>query len=130
MNKFFQFNEYLELGMIFMDCEARLIALEYFEKAIALSYLPINKNRLAQAYDQRGGAKSFFGRTLESILDFSKAIKLDSGNSYLYFRRGNAYAFLNLNEEAIKNFKISLMLDPEFSLASSMINYLENKKKY
>ena len=130
MNKFYQFNEFLELGMIFMDCEARLIALEYFDKAIALSYLPINKNRLAQAYDQRGGAKSFFGRTLESILDFSKAIKLDPRNSYLYFRRGNAYAYLNLNEEAIKNFKTSLMLDPEFSLASSMIEILENKKKY
>ena len=130
MNKFFQFNEFLELGMIFMDCEARLIALEYFEKAIALSYLPINKKRLAKAYDHRGGAKSFFGRILESILDFSNAIKLDPRNSYLYFRRGNSYAYLNLNEEAIKNFKISLMLDPEFSLASSMINYLENKKKY
>ena len=128
MNKFSQFDEFLELGMIFMDCEAHLIALEYFDKAIALSYLPINKNRLIQAYDQRGGAKSFFGRTLESILDFSKAIKLDPRNSYLYFRRGNAYSYLNLNEEAIKNFKISLMLDPEFSLASSMIKYLEDKK--
>ena len=129
MNKFFQFNEFLELGIIFMDCEAYLIALEYFEKAIALSYLPINKNRLAQAYDQRGGAKSFFGRTLESIVDFSKAIKLDPRNSFLYFERGSAYAILNLNEEAIKNFKKSLMLDPENSLASSMIDYLENEKK-
>ena len=129
MNKFFQFNEFLELGMIFMDCEAGLIALEYFEKAIALSYLPINKTRLAEAYDQRGGAKQFFGRNLESILDYSKAIELDPRNSFLYFERGSAYAILNLNEEAIKNFKISLMLDPENSLASSMIDYLENEKK-
>ena len=130
MNKFFQFNEFVELGKVFKDCEAYLIALENFNRAIALSYLPINKYRLAQAYDQRGGAKSFFGRTLESILDFSKAIKLDPRNSYLYFRRGNAYAYLNLNEEAIKNFKTSLMLDPEFSLASDMIDILENEKKY
>ena len=129
MNKFFQFNEFLELGMIFMDCEAGLIALEYFEKAIALSYLPINKYRLAQAYDLRGGAKSFLCRNLESILDYSKAIELDPRNSFLYFERGSAYSFLNLNEEAIKNFKISLMLDPEISLASSMIDYLENEKK-
>ncbi len=129
MNKFLKFNELIELGKVFSDCEAYLISLEYFDKAIALSYLPINKERLVEAYVQRGGAKQFFGRNLESILDYSKAIELDPRNSFLYFERGSAYAILNLNEEAIKNFKISLMLNPENSLASSMIDYLENEKK-
>ena len=55
MNKFFQFNEFIELGKVFSDCQAYLIALEYFDKAIALSYLPINKERLVEAYDLRGG---------------------------------------------------------------------------
>ena len=55
MNKFFQFNELIELGKVFSDSEAYLIALEYFDKAIDLSYLPINKERLVEAYNLRGG---------------------------------------------------------------------------
>lgn len=33
MNKFLQFNEFVELGKVFKDCEAYLIALEHFNKA-------------------------------------------------------------------------------------------------
>jgi len=129
MNKFFQFNEFVELGKLFSDCTAYLIALEYFDKAISLSYLPINKERLVEAYELRGGTKRFLRRYLESISDFSKAIELDPKNSYLYFFRGMSYESLNQNEEALKNFKKSLTLDPEFSLALSMVDYLENEKK-
>ena len=126
MNKFFQFNEFLELGKVFSECEAYLIALEYFDKAIALSYLPINKERLVEAYDLRAGVKTFLSRYLESIADYSKAIELDPKNSYLYFDRGMSYEFLGNNEEALKNLKISLKLDPDNPLALSMIDYLEN----
>ena len=128
MNKYFQFNEFIELGKVFSDCEAYLIALEYFDKAIALSYLPINKKRLAEAYDLRGGVKVFLRRYLESISDYSNAIELDPKNSYLYFDRGMSYEYINKNEEALNNLKISVMLDPNFSLAFSMIDYLENEK--
>ena len=103
MNKFFQF---IELGKIFSDCEAYLIALEYFDKAIALSYLPINKNLLGEAYELRGVTKRFIGRYLESILDYSRAIELDPENSYLYFGRGMSYEHLDQNEEAIKNLSL------------------------
>ena len=71
INKFFQFNELIDLGKVFSDCEAYLIALEHFDKAIALSYLPINKERLVEAYDLRGGVKKFLSRYLESISDYS-----------------------------------------------------------
>ena len=77
MNKLFQFNEFIELGNIFMDCEAYLIALEHFNKAISLSYLPVNKDRLIKAYDLRGKTKRFLGMYIESIIDYSKAIELD-----------------------------------------------------
>ena len=129
MNKFFQFNEFIELGKVFSDCQAYLIALEYFDKAIALSYLPINKERLVEAYDLRGGVKIFLSRYWESIADYSKAIELDPKNSDLYFSRGMSYEYLNQNEEALKNLKISLKLDPDFPLALSMVEFLENKKK-
>ena len=129
MNKFFKFNEFVEIGKIFRDCEAYLISLEYFNKAISLSYLPINKDRLVEAYEVRGSIKIFLSRYLESISDYSKAIELDPKNSYLYFFRGMSYEYLNENEEALKNFKISLILDPDFSLALSMVDYLENEKK-
>ena len=129
MNKFFQFNESVELGKIFCDCEAYLIALEYFNKAIALRYLPINKECLVEAYELRGITKRFLGRYLESISDYSKAIELDPNNSYLYFGRGMTYESLNQNEQALKNLKISLLLDPEFSLALNFVDYLENEKK-
>ena len=129
MNKFFKFNEFVEIGKVFSDCTAYLIALEYFDKAIALSYLPINKERLVEAYDLRGGVKTFLSRYCESIADYSKAIELDPKNSYLYFGRGMSYEYLNNNEEALKNFKICLILDSDFPLALSMIDFLENEKK-
>ena len=129
MNKFLKFNELIELGKVFSDCEAYLISLEYLDKAIALSYLPINKKRMVEAYELRGGVKTFLSRYLESIFDYSKAIELDPKNSYLYFGRGMSYEYLNQNEEALKNLKMSLVLDPDFSLALSMVDYLENEKK-
>ena len=129
LNKFFQFNYFFELGQIFHDCTAYQLSIEYLDKAIELStYLPINKNRLVKVYELRGNSKIFLNNYQESILDFSKAIELDPKNSFLYFGRGMCYEYLNQNEEALKNLKISLMLDPEFSLALSMVDYLENEK--
>ena len=125
MNKFLKFNELIELGKVFSDCEAYLISLEYFDKAIALSYLPINKKRLVEAYDLRGGVKTFLSRYLESIVDYSKAIELDPKNSYLYFGRGMSYEYLGKKEEALKDLKMSLLLDPYFDLPKSIIDFLE-----
>ena len=64
---------------------------------------------------------------VESIFDYSKAIELDPKDSYLYFFRGMSYDYLNLNEEALKNMKISVELDPHNELAVDMVNYLEGK---
>jgi len=128
LNKFFHFNEYVELGKCFKECEAYLIALENFNKAIELStILPINTDRLLEAYDLRGNTKMFLGRYIESICDYSKAIELNPEESYLYLFRGMAYEFLGQNIEALKNLKISMLLNPYNSLAEGMIDYLENE---
>ena len=127
MNKFFQFNEFVQLGKIFSDCEAYLISLEYFDKAIALSYLPINKDRLVEAYELRCSVNKFLNKYLESIDDYSKGIELDPKNSYLYFGRGMSYEYLGQNEEALNDLKMSLLIDPNNSLVIDMIDYLQKK---
>ena len=91
MNKFFQFNEFVELGKVFKDCEAYLIALENFNRAIALSYLPINKERLVEAYDLRGTTKILLKRYTEAISDYTKGIELDPKNNNLFLLRVNHY---------------------------------------
>ena len=127
MNKFFYFNELVELGNIFKDCEAYLLAVEHFDKALELSYLPINQNRLVEAYDCRGNAKIFLSNYRGAIIDYTSAIKIDSKDSYLFFWRGFAYEALQKYQEAIEDFKISLKIDPDFWLAKIMLD--DTKKK-
>ena len=128
MNKFFQFNYFFELGQILHDCTAYQISIEYLDKAIEFStYLPINKNRLVQVYELRGKSKIRLGSYWESISDFSKAIKIDPNDSFLYFWRGFAYESLGEYSKAVKDFKISLHLDPEFLLTKSLLDDLEEK---
>ena len=128
MNKFFQFNYFFELGQIFHDCTAYQISIEYLDKAIELStYLPINKNRLVKVYELRGKSKIRLGNYWESISDFSKAIKINPNDSFLYFWRGFAYESLGEYPKAVKDLKISLYLDPEFVLTKSLLDDLEEK---
>ena len=127
MNKFFKFNEYVELGKVFKDCEAYLIALEHFDYALELSYLPINKNRIVEVYDLRGNTKIFLSRYGDAIIDYNKAIEIDPHNPYLFFWRGFAFEVMQEYQQAIKNLSISLKLDPDFSLAKSLLDHIENK---
>ena len=128
MNKFFQFNEYFELGQILHDCTAYQISIEYLDKAIELrTYLPINKIRLVQVYELRGKSKIRLGNYWESISDFSKAIKIDPNDSFLYFWRGFAYESLEEYPKAFNDLKIAQHLDPEFGLTKSLLDSLKDK---
>ena len=127
MNKFFKFNEYVELGKVFKECEAYLIALEHFDNALELSYLPINRNRIVEVYDLRGNTKIFLNRYRDAIIDYNKAIEIDPHNAYLFFWRGFAYEFMKEYPQATKDLSISLQLDPDFSLAKSLLDHIENK---
>ena len=104
-----------------------LIALEYFDIALELSYLPINKNRIVEAYDLRGNTKIFLSRYGDAIIDYNKAIKIDSHNAYLFFWRGFAFEIMQEYQKAIKDLSISLKLDPNFSLAKSLLDNIEKK---
>ena len=127
MNKFFKFNEYVELGKVFKECEAYLIALKHFDNALELSYLPINKNRILEVYDLRGNTKIFLSRYRDAIIDYNKAIAIDPHNPYLFFWRGFAFEVMQEYQQAIKDLSISLKLDPDFSLAKSLLDHIENK---
>tara|TARA_B100001989_G_C24099142_1_gene250809 strand:- start:55 stop:438 length:384 start_codon:yes stop_codon:yes gene_type:complete len=127
MNKFFKFNEYVELGKVFKECEAYLIALEHFDNALELSYLPINKNRFVEVYDLRGNTKIFLSSYGDAIIDYNKAIKIETCNPYLFFWRGFAFEVMQEYQQATKDLLISLKLDPDFSLAKSLLDHIENK---
>ena len=131
MNKFFQFNKDFVLGEIFNECTAFQISIEYLDRAIDISnYLPINKYRLAKAYELRGNSKMRLNRYRESIIDFSKAIEIDPKDPYLYFWRGFAYEFLEEYPNAVKDLKISQQLDPEFALTKIILDHIESKGFY
>ena len=128
MNKFSQFSEYIKLGKIFNQCTAYLISIEYLDKAIELSsYLPLNKYRLLKAYDLRGNSNIFLGNYQEAKIDFSKAIEIDSQDSYLYFWRGFAYESLLDYSNAVKDLKISQKLDPGFGLTNILLDRIKSK---
>ena len=127
LNKFFKFNEYVELGKVFKECEAYLIALEHFDDALEFSYLPINKNRIVEVYDLRGNTKIFLSRYGDAIIDYNKAIAIDPHNPYLFFWRGFAFEVMQEYQQARKDLSISLKLDPDFSLAKSLLDHIENK---
>ena len=128
MNRLFQFNDYFELGQILHDCTAYRISIEYLDKAIELStYLPINKNRLVKAYELRGNSKIRVCNYWDSISDFSKAIKINPNDSFLYFWRGFAYEYLEEYPKAVNDLKIAQHLDPEFGLTKSILDYLDEK---
>jgi len=128
MNKFFQFSEYIKLGKIFNQCTAYLISIEYFDKAIELSsYLPLNKYRLIKVYHLRGNSNMFLGNYQEAIVDFSKALEIDSKDSYLYFWRGRAYESIMDYPNAVKDLKISQHLDPNFGLTKIVLDHIKSK---
>ena len=128
MNKFFQFNEYFELAQLFNDCTAYQISIEYLDKAIELStYLPINNNRLLNAYALRGNSKILLSNYREGIIDYSKAIEIEPLDSELFFWRGFAYEVLKDYEKAFKDIKVSLYLDPTFELAKNLFSDLKKK---
>ena len=127
MNKFLKFNEYVELGKVFKECEAYLIALKHFDNALELIHLPINKNRIVEVYDLRGNTKIFLSRYGDAIIDYNKAIEIDPHNPYLFFWRGFAFDVMQQYQQATKDLSISLKLDPDFSLAKSLLDHIENK---
>ena len=128
MNKFFEFNQNLELGEIFNEYTSYQISIEFLDKAINISKnIPISKYRLVKAYELRGKSKIFLNNYQKAIVDFSKGLEIDPNNSFLYFWRGFAYESLEKYPNAIKDLVIAQKLDPEFPLTRSILDHIEGK---
>ena len=79
MNKFFQFNELYDRAWQFYQRKAYIVSLEYLNEAISLD-LTISSIRLSKIFELRGLVRMQLKHYLASIIDFNKAINLDSKN--------------------------------------------------
>ena len=128
MDKLSEFKSLIDASKVLNKSGAKLIALEFVDRALAMD-LPFSKERIVEVYKLRGKIRFGMDHINQSINDLSYAIEIEPQNAELYYWRGMSYEYLNQNEEALKNLKISLELDPNFSLALSMVDFLKNKKK-
>ena len=64
----------------------------------------------AEAYYNRGNAKSGLGRHEDAIADYDEAIRLKPDYAKAYNNRGKANAFLNRIDEARQDFKTAIVL--------------------
>jgi Caspase domain/Glucodextranase, domain B/Tetratricopeptide repeat len=75
------------------------LQIDYYTQAIEMGYSP-----LANAYHNRGFAKNNLGQYQTAILDFDKAIKLESNYTISYNNRGKAHYELGNYNQAIADY--------------------------
>lgn len=80
-----------------------------------------------QKYQESGIAKMQQNDLEGAINDFSKAICKGPRNSALHYLRGTAYAQLNKDTDAIKDFKIILELEPINQTVQLLLKKSEKK---
>tara|TARA_B100001989_G_C24333249_1_gene361150 strand:+ start:142 stop:528 length:387 start_codon:yes stop_codon:yes gene_type:complete len=112
MNKFFQFNELYDRAWQFYQRKAYIVSLEYLNEAISLD-LTISSTRLCKTFELRGLVRMQLNHYLASIIDFNKAINLNSKNPSLYYYRYLSHLVLSQYEEAIEDCKKLIILEPE-----------------
>jgi tetratricopeptide (TPR) repeat protein len=83
----------------------------------------------------RGDSKSYFVRGQawlqkqnydQAIVDFTEALKTESGNYFLYMNRGAAYAHKGDGASAIADYRRALALDPDESTKKQISVALKN----
>ena len=112
MNRFFRFNELYDKAWQFYERNAYIVSLEYLNEAISLD-LAISSTRLSKTFELRGLVKMQLKKYQKSIIDFNRAINLNSKNPSLYYYRYLAYSVLSQYEEAIQDCKKLIILEPK-----------------
>ena len=86
-------------------------AINAYNEAIRL------KPDYAEAYNNRGAAKSGLGQHGDAIVDYNKAIRLKPNYVEAYNNRGNAKNHLGQREEAIADYDEAIRLKPDYAEA-------------
>ena len=103
--------ENLFLGIIYHAAKQIDDAIKYYDKAIKLNPL------FAEAFYNRGLAKSDLSDEEEAIKDYDKAIELNPQYAKAYNNRGVAKSNLGDKEEAIKDYDKAIELNPKYAKA-------------
>ena len=112
MNKFFRFNELYDKAWQFYERNAYIVSLEYLNEAISLD-LAISSTRLSKTFELRGLVKMQLKKYQKGIIDFNRAINLNSKNPSLYYYRYLSHSVLSQYEEAIQDCKKLIILEPK-----------------
>ena len=112
MNKFFRFNELYDKAWQFYERNAYIVSLEYLNEAISLD-LSIYSTGLSKTFELRGLVNMQLKKYQKSIIDFNRAINLNSKNPSLYYYRYLSHSVLSQYEEAIQDCKKLIILEPE-----------------
>ena len=92
-----------------------------YDKAIGL------RPDYAEAYNNRGVAKSSLGRNEEAIADFDEAIRLNPRYADAYNNRGASRGALSRYEEAIADFNQAIRLGPDDAQAHNNLGACEQR---
>ena len=126
MNKFFQFRDLYSKAEHFYEIKAYLSCLAYLNEALSFG-IPLPKIRLSEAFELRGLVKMELNQYLASIIDFNKAIELNSKNGSIYYYRKSAHSVLSQYEDAIEDCKKLIALEPDNESHQKDLNSLEEK---
>ncbi len=101
-------------GIITVTREEQGIPIKIYQRLP--SYIKINPNS-ADAYNNRGLARSDLGDKQGAIADYNQAITLDPKNALAYNNRGVVRSDLGDKQGAIADYNQAITLDPNYALA-------------
>jgi hypothetical protein len=81
---------------------------------VGVGFSGLKSSGLAGIKDDRNGLKEFANKNYAgAVLEFSKAIKVNSNNATYFTHRGNSYAWLQEWTKAASDFSEAVRLDPD-----------------
>jgi tetratricopeptide (TPR) repeat protein len=95
-------------GLIYLSAEKNLLALEWFDRALALD--PAN----LEALSNRGLALQELGRTVDALAAYEEAARAGCAKPAPFYNRGNLLRGAGHLTEAIVSYDIALRLDPAY----------------